>query len=147
MNVLPSGRKVCTFDCPYCECGLTRGAAVLPGETTSPTAGDVLGALEVALSAQAVPLDAITFAGNGEPTLHPEFERVAAGARALRDRLAPRARLALLTNGIRLAEPGIRAAALDNFEDVEVKLDAGTPETFARVAAPTVPWSFEEHVR
>jgi len=151
VNLLPTGRKVCTYDCPYCECGFTReerkpsGSDLDGGDTRLPEGRAVLKALEGALRAQAggEPLDTITFAGNGEPTLHPEIEGILDGARALRDDLAPGARIAVLTNGIRLREESVREAVLAT-DDPEVKLDAGTPDTFRRVAAPTVPWTLAD---
>lgn len=144
VNVLPAGRKVCTFDCPYCECGFTRGGSSV--SSTLPDADTVLAALGDALKAHGEQLDAITFAGNGEPTLHPELAHIAEATKALRDRLAPKASISLLTNGIRLADLQLRESLLGSMNDVQVKLDAGTPETFARVAAPTVPWRLEDHV-
>jgi wyosine [tRNA(Phe)-imidazoG37] synthetase (radical SAM superfamily) len=148
VNLLPTGRKVCTYDCPYCECGFTRDERKSPDDphgpdTTLPLEGAVLAAVERALVDQAQSgeaLDSITFAGNGEPTLHPRFENILETTRALRDRLAPQARIAVLTNGIRLREESVREVVL-RADDPEVKLDAGTPATFERVAAPTVPWT------
>lgn len=146
VNLLPAGRKVCTYDCPYCECGFTREAATAEGlPTTLPDEARVLAELRAALEAQppGEPVETITFAGNGEPTLHPRVGAILDAARALRDELVPGARVAVLTNGIRLREPSVREAVL-RADDVEVKLDAGTEETFRRVAAPTVPWSLAD---
>jgi wyosine [tRNA(Phe)-imidazoG37] synthetase (radical SAM superfamily) len=159
VNLLPLSRKVCTYDCPYCECGFTRAA---PLDTTLsdiapegsglgavfsrlPEADEVLTALHQRLleQDQEEPIDTITFAGNGEPTMHPEIELILRESRALRDQLAPRARISVLTNGIRLREASVRTAVLSS-DDVEVKLDAGCEATFRGVAAPTIPWSLAD---
>lgn len=146
VNLLPLGRKVCTYDCPYCECGFTRDGPTLENlSTTMPSEAQVLLELRLALEAQPAsePVDTITFAGNGEPTLHPRIEAILGRALELRDELAPAARVSVLTNGIRLREKGVREAVL-RADDVEVKLDAGTEQTFRQVAAPTVPWSLAD---
>ena len=75
VNLLPVNQKVCSFECIYCECGFTKlveGAHV-------PTRQEVKKALETKLTEMAdtgLKLDVFTFAGNGEPTLHPDFKGV-----------------------------------------------------------------------
>ncbi|MBB6099999.1 wyosine [tRNA(Phe)-imidazoG37] synthetase (radical SAM superfamily) [Deinobacterium chartae] len=142
VNLLPPGCKVCTYDCPYCECGFTRGGLKTEASQTLPEREEVLRDLEAILREE--PVDAITFAGNGEPTLHPDLEEILAGTVRLRDALAPRARLVMLTNGIKLRDRQVRDRVLHYLDEVEVKLDAGTEETFAQVARPTVPFDLAE---
>ncbi len=140
VNLLPVDRKICDFNCPYCECGWTEVAAsrapVDPG-IFSPAAA-ILANLEedlVARNAAGEPLDAITFAGNGEPTLHPEFAAVARGTSALRDRLFPRARLVLLSASTNLHLPSVREG-IESFDVKVMKLDAGTEGMFRRINMP-----------
>jgi wyosine [tRNA(Phe)-imidazoG37] synthetase (radical SAM superfamily) len=77
-------------------------------------------------------LDRVTVAGHGEPTLHPAFEDVAEGLRAVRDRMAPGVRLAILSNSTTAAWPDV-ARGLAFFDERYMKLDAGDPITFARI--------------
>lgn len=118
VNLLPPGRKLCTFDCVYCQYDATPDAA----PAGFPAAEQVLDAVEAALRRE--PCDAITVAGNGEPTLHPELARIAAGLASLRAAHAPAAKLLLLSNGTRLGTPGLDDA-LPSFDRAFFKLDAG----------------------
>jgi wyosine [tRNA(Phe)-imidazoG37] synthetase (radical SAM superfamily) len=135
VNPLPVETKVCNFDCPYCECGWTdsdRPAGKMPSL-------DILNLeLEEKLAEcrdRGIDLAAITFAGNGEPTLHPKFPEIIEAACALRDRYAPSAKVCVLTNATRLRLPRVREGLLR--ADVrQFKLDAGTEATFRLVDQP-----------
>jgi wyosine [tRNA(Phe)-imidazoG37] synthetase (radical SAM superfamily) len=105
-----------------------------------PGAQELAAALEEALRRDPQ-VDAITLAGNGEPTLHPQLVEILDRVGQLRDRYAPAAKRVLLTNGIRLADPPLAEQVLARTEQIEIKLDAGTEQTFQQVARPTVPWS------
>jgi wyosine [tRNA(Phe)-imidazoG37] synthetase (radical SAM superfamily) len=137
INLLPAGRKVCTFDCVYCQYGWTdRGAIAAMTSGDWPGADVVLGAVEAALARLSDdPPAYLTFSGNGEPTLHPRFGAIVAGVKELRDCLAPRARTAVLSNSSRVGSPGVRAA-LAALDQRIMKLDAGTEEGFQRVSRP-----------
>lgn len=144
VNLLPIERKLCNFDCVYCQYDATpsqpvrraeRRAGGRPGRPGDlPARADVLAAVAAALELGGG-CDAITIAGNGEPTLHPEFEQVVAGLRALRDAHAPGASLVLLTNGTRLRAPQVRRA-LRLLDRPFVKLDAADEETLQAVDRP-----------
>ena len=74
VNLLPTESKLCSFDCIYCECGWN---ADHPGRRRFNPREEVrlqLGAVLRRMTADGTPPDVITFAGNGEPTLHPDFE-------------------------------------------------------------------------
>ena len=74
VNLLPLSSKLCSFDCIYCECGWN---AEHPGGRRFNSREDVRTQLEATLRrmvADSTPPDVITFAGNGEPTMHPDFE-------------------------------------------------------------------------
>ncbi len=136
INLLPLGRKVCNFDCRYCQYGWT-DPALLEALTPAalPAAGVVLDAVEEALRALPESPAYVTFSGNGEATLHPGFGAVVDGVRALRDRLAPAARTAILSNSSRVADPDVRAA-LARLDVRIMKLDAGTETVFGRYNGP-----------
>jgi len=136
VNLLPTDSKVCSFDCIYCECGWNpkkrEKKAVLPSRI------EVCQKMEAKLSqmvlAGELP-DVITFAGNGEPTLHPEFEGIMDDTIELRNRLTPQARIAVLSNATMLHKPGVIRALL-KVEDNIQKLDSAFEETIRRIDCP-----------
>jgi len=142
VNPLPPDRKLCTFDCPYCECGPTSHAESRRLDRQPfPPAADVLAALENALQGLAqgnTAIDSLTLTGNGETTLHPAFDEIVGGVIALRDRLLPGADVVVLTNGTRLGHPAVRRA-LDRVDLCAVKIDAGRESTFQLINRPLEP--------
>lgn len=134
INVLPLGQKVCSFDCVYCHYGRTTLKTMAADEQGFPGPTLVMAAVEKALRLYRQ-VDALTFSGNGEPTLHPYFADIAYGIRRLRDRLAPQAKVALFSNATTAAHPRIQAA-LAHIDLPIMKLDAGDPETFGRIDRP-----------
>lgn len=142
INLLPTSRKLCTFECIYCQYGKAKtGSSSEPGQGL-PSLEEVLRKVEAAISQRPSP-DYLTFSGNGEPTLHPDFPQIVAQVRRLRDRLCPDAKLAILSNSSRLFDPEIRKA-LEQLDDPIMKLDAGDPSTFAKINRPVSSVSFEE---
>lgn len=130
VNLLPTHYRLCSMDCIYCQY-----ASPKPGDTGGfPSPADVLAAVEAALKRDSN-CDAITLAGNGEPTLHPKFSEIVSGLVSLRDRLAPGVKLVLLTNGTRLGHESIRDA-LKAIDTPVIKLDAGDPATLKAINRP-----------
>ncbi|MBE9507910.1 MAG: radical SAM protein [Chloroflexi bacterium] len=138
VNLLPTGRKLCSFDCIYCHYGRTDVKTLSPEQGDLPSVDQVLDAVEEALRTHP-DVDCLTFSGNGEPTLHPQFPTIAAGVRCLRDELRPSLKLVILSNAATVHLPHIRQA-LTFFDAPIMKLDAGDPRTFAAInrPAPTV---------
>ena len=136
INLLPAGMKVCNMNCAYCQYGWTRGAARYRGQGTGwPTAQAVAAAVHERLMRAAETdelIDRITVAGHGEPTLHPDFEDVSTRLRDVRDRLAPRIPLAILSNSTTADWPDVRRG-LALYDERYMKLDAGDPITYARI--------------
>lgn len=128
VNLLPIERKVCNMECVYCQ----YAPGDHDGEFPEPEA--VFDALDAVLR-RSGPLDAITIAGNGEPTLHPRFALVVAVVGRLRDELAPGTPLCLLSNGIRAQDPAVRLG-LERIDRPFFKLDAASPDGFADVNRP-----------
>jgi len=134
INVLPPRRKVCSFNCVYCQYGWTDLRAD-PRTLAWPSPDCVTAAVSAALSrCDAGGLDRLTLAGHGEPTLHPDFPAIVDGLRALRAREAPGARLAVLTNGSEIHRPEVREA-LRRLDECCVKLDGGDADTIRRTNA------------
>lgn len=102
INLLPSDGKCCSFDCIYCECGFNRD--FIP-QHKMPTREEVRKALEMQLikmQQEGPAPDVFTFAGNGEPTLHPHFPEIIDDTLALRDRYFPNAKVSVLTNATQI---------------------------------------------
>ncbi len=134
LNLLPSHTKVCSFDCVYCHYGPTRIKTRAPQGVDFPSVARVLQAVESALRGQ-LRFTTLTFSGNGEPTLHPNFADIACGVRQLRDQLRPDVKLALFSNATTLDKDAVRAA-LTHFDWPILKLDAGDPATLAKLNRP-----------
>jgi len=113
VNLLPTESKLCSFDCIYCECGWN---ADHPGRRRFNPREEVrlqLGAVLRRMTADGTPPDVITFAGNGEPTLHPDFEAIIDDTLALRDELCPSARVSVLSNATQIHHVRPHPAAFD----------------------------------
>jgi wyosine [tRNA(Phe)-imidazoG37] synthetase (radical SAM superfamily) len=124
LNLIPARSKLCTFDCPYCECGFNTPRA---SESRWPSPDEVAHMLRRGLIRLPAPPDWITFAGNGEPTMHPRFAVVVDRVLAARAELAPDARIAVLSNGLAAGKPAIRDALLA-VDARLMKLDPGPME-------------------
>ncbi len=136
INLLPTDVKVCSFDCIYCECGFT--PKDYKKKVTLPSRSEVREKLEAKLqemaAANELP-DVITFAGNGEPTLHPEFGGVIDDTIELRDKLAPNARIAVLANATMNYKKPVFEALLKIKDNIQ-KLDSAFEETVKLLDAP-----------
>lgn len=136
INLLPVTFKYCNFSCIYCECGWSLTKEILKEDLSSRKL--IAEQLEIQLKQwkeKAEKIDAITFAGNGEPTLHPEFSGIMEDTVRLRNEYFPAARIAVLTNATRINNPEI-AGSLILADDCMLKLDAGTEETFQKINQP-----------
>ena len=146
VNLLPTDSKVCSFNCIYCECGWTpkkrEQKAVLP--TREIVRKKMEEKLTEMVESNELP-DVITFAGNGEPTLHPDFEEIIDDTIELRDRLTPNARIAVLSNATRLHKASVIRALL-KVEDNIQKLDSAFEETIQRIDCPVSNFKLENVV-
>lgn len=144
VNLLPLNKKHCTFNCLYCECGWTKPKK--EACLTYPTREEIQQALDEKLTAmrkKRAMLDAITFAGNGEPTLHKDFARIIDDTIGLRDKHYPFARIAVLSNGSLAGKPEV-ASALKKVDQNILKLDAGTEDTFQQINNPRMKISLDQ---
>ena len=134
VELMPLEHKLCTFDCVYCECGWNQ-PVVRP---QLPSREEVRAALETKLSmlhAEHQKLDVITFSGNGEPTLHPDFSAIIQDTCALRDRYCPQAKVSVLSNATQLGREEV-VEALMRCDNRILKLDAGTDAMMRRIDQP-----------
>ncbi len=135
INLLPDDSKYCNFNCIYCECGWTknnRSKLVLPKreilkEKLSKRLQKLKGTPEEP--------DAITFAGNGEPTIHPEFAAIIDDTIEIRDKYSPRSIISVLSNASMNHKPAVRKA-LQKVEMNIQKLDTGIESTFHLLNQP-----------
>ena len=135
INLMPDDGKVCSFDCLYCEAGYN---AQGKGTTGLPLREQVHNQLEAKLKAMTDngdTLDVITFSGNGEPTLHPDFPHIIDDTLALRDRYYPNAKVSVLTNSTMIFRPAV-AAALKKADNNILKLDSAIEETMRIIDRP-----------
>lgn len=127
INLMPADGKVCTFDCIYCECGLN---AERRPKSKIPTREAVAEALEVRLRQMVaddeIP-DVLTFAGNGEPTSHPDFAAIISDTITLRNRYCPKAKVTVLSNGTNLHRKDVVQALLSVDNNIQ-KLDTVSRE-------------------
>lgn len=142
INLLPDDGKVCTFDCIYCECGLN---ATRRTKSPLPTRRKVAAALEKKLQEMKeygeLP-DVLTFAGNGEPTIHPHFGEIIDDTIALRDRLCPNAKVSVLTNATLITRDTV-FEALKKVDNNILKLDTIDSEYISIVDRPTGRYDLE----
>ena len=124
LNLLPQHSKICSFDCPYCQCGFNTPRAA-GSRWSSPD--EVVHSLARALARLPTPPDWITFSGNGEPTLHPRFPTVVDRVLAIRAAMAPKTRVAVLSNGLTAGQRRVRAALM-RLDARIMKLDPGPME-------------------
>lgn len=141
INLLPANRKLCSFDCAYCQYGSAKPTRLTEEQQGLPSAESVLQKVSEAIGQRPLP-DYLTFSGNGEPTLHPDFPRIVAEVRRLRDRLCPDVKLAMLSNSSQISRPEIRRA-VEQLDYPIMKLDAGDPTTFAQLNRPASAIQFE----
>lgn len=135
VNLLPIESKLCSFDCIYCECGWNDEH---PGKRRFNAREDVYAMLDATLEkmvAAGTPPDVITFAGNGEPTLHPDFENIIADTISLRDKHCPEAKVSVLSNATQIHRADV-CRALRRVDNNILKLDSAFDATVQLMNKP-----------
>lgn len=143
INLLPVDGKICTFDCLYCECGFNndhRPTKRMPSEQ------EVMEALEktlIKMSNEGTVPDVLTFAGNGEPTVHPHFPEIIEGTIKLRDKYFPKAKVSVLSNATMISKPSV-FKALKKVDNNILKLDTINDDYIRMLDRPTNNYSVSE---
>lgn len=143
INLLPADGKVCSFDCIYCECGYNTDFKT---KSKLPTREEVRTALENKLKdmqANGPAPDVFTFAGNGEPTIHPHFAEIIDDTLALRDTYFPNAKVSVLSNAAHINRPAV-FEALNKVDNNILKLDTVDEDYIGLVDRPVAKYSLPE---
>lgn len=135
VNLLPLHSKLCSFDCIYCECGWNAERRGREGFNQREAVREALEAQLQRMTAEGALPDVITFAGNGEPTMHPDFEGVIDDTLALRDRYAPQAKVSVLSNATQLHREDV-CRALRRVDNNILKLDSAFDATVEAINKP-----------
>ena len=135
VNLLPSKGKLCNFDCVYCECGWNKDGR---GDAVFPKLSDIEAALEEKMSRASedgVRIDSVTFSGNGEPTMHPDFAAVIDVTLRMRDRYFPDAKVSVLSNATMIGRTDVMEALM-RVDNPILKIDASSDELIGRINKP-----------
>ena len=146
MNLLPTKGKLCNFDCIYCECGWNADGR---DDRKIPSAAEVRRALEDKLAScllDGTSIDSITFSGDGEPTLNPDFPQIVDDTLQLRDIYYPGAKVSVLSNATMIGKKDV-IDALKKVDNPILKIDAPSSELAARINRPSGSYSIEDVVR
>lgn len=136
INLLPEDGKFCSFDCIYCECGFN---AEHHPKKALPTREEVYKALEerlIDMKANGPVPDVLTFAGNGEPTMHPHFPEIIDDVCELRDRYFPEAKISVLSNATQIIRPTVFKALMKVDNNIQ-KLDTVNTDYIGEVDRPS----------
>ena len=145
VNILPSKGKLCNFDCVYCECGWNAdGVAERRFPTLAETEAALTDKME-RLAAEGTPVDSITFSGNGEPTMNPDFAGIIDVTMKLRDRFFPNAKVSVLSNATLIGRKAV-ADALKRVDNPILKIDASDDRLVSMINRPAGAYKLREVV-
>ncbi len=146
INLLPQESKFCNFDCIYCECGRTykESTHTVKFPKRSEVKKELSNMLE-RMKTDNNPPDAITFAGNGEPTIHPEFAGIIDDTIEVRDAFFPNARIVVLSNATLIRKKSVFKALLKVDENIQ-KLDSAFDEKIKQLNNPAPGFTVEKLV-
>lgn len=145
VNLLPVESKLCSFDCIYCECGWNADHIGQRRFNSREAVSDMLRQVLERMVGEGTPPDVITFAGNGEPTMHPDFESIIDDTLTLRDELCPTAKVSVLSNATQIHREDVRRA-LRRVDNNILKLDSAFDTTVQLVNKPQGAYTVERTV-
>lgn len=138
VNLSPDDGKLCSFDCLYCEAGFNAQGIGTTGFPSREKIRTELRAKLETMKQNGEQLDVITFSGNGEPTLHPQFDAIIDDTVALRNEFFPDVKISVLSNSTRLHKPEV-CAALTRVDNNILKLDSAIESTMRKIDRPVSP--------
>ena len=138
VNLSPDDGKLCSFDCRYCEAGFNAQGVGTTGFPSREKIRTELRAKLESMKQNGEQLDVITFSGNGEPTLHPQFDAIIDDTIALRNEFFPDVKISVLSNSTRLHKPEV-CAALTRVDNNILKLDSAIESTMRKIDRPVSP--------
>lgn len=146
INLMPADGKMCTFDCIYCECGYNSDNKP---KNRRPSREEIIVALENKLKEmkqQGQLPDVLTYAGNGEPTAHPQFKEIVIDTIALRNKYCPNAKVSVLTNATLIHRKEVFDALMMVDNNI-LKLDTVNAEYIKLVDQPCIKYSVEDQIK
>jgi wyosine [tRNA(Phe)-imidazoG37] synthetase (radical SAM superfamily) len=146
INLFP-GKKFCTFNCIYCDCGWTKKYFTEDERFFTDFSflrEQIYNGLKWHKQSK-TRIDYITFAGNGEPTIHPRFSDTVQYIYKLRAELFPGIPIALFTNGTMLGDKKVERS-LAKIDKKIFKIDASDEQTFNRISKPSKKYSLKNIV-
>lgn len=135
VNLMPADGKLCSFDCIYCECGFNKDGRTGHRRPTRQEVHDTLRSTLLSMKEKGPHPDVITFAGNGEPTLHPDFPAIVDDVRGLRDELFPECKISVLSNATQILDQRVFDALLKVDNNI-LKLDTVSDDYIRMVDKP-----------
>ena len=143
INLLPADGKVCSFDCIYCECGFNRDhRPTLPLPTPEQVSQKLEEKLQEMTASGQLP-DVLTFAGNGEPTCHPQFAEIIDDTIRLRDKYCPKAKVSVLSNSTMIHRQSVHNALMRVDNNI-LKLDTVNPIYINKVDRPNTAYDVRQ---
>ena len=143
INLLPADGKVCSFDCIYCECGFNRDhRPTLPLPTPKQVSQKLEEKLQEMTASGQLP-DVLTFAGNGEPTCHPQFAEIIDDTIRLRDKYCPKAKVSVLSNSTMIHRQSVHDALMRVDNNI-LKLDTVDPIYINKVDRPNTAYDVQQ---
>jgi wyosine [tRNA(Phe)-imidazoG37] synthetase (radical SAM superfamily) len=145
INLLPVNSKRCSFNCIYCECGWNPKGIANSEFSKKEMVIEELENRLVEIRDNNESLDVLTFAGNGEPTLHPDFLEIVDEVILLRNKYFPKIKIALLSNSTTLSKKEV-LQAIAKIDLPILKLDSAVEKTFRLINNPSVSYNFQKHI-
>lgn len=145
INILPSKGKLCNFDCIYCECGWNKDGAQDKKLPSYEMVEQALNTRISQLAQEGTAVDSITFSGNGEPTVHPDFEKIVDLTLSLRDRFYPEAKVSVLSNAVLTGKESVMRALM-KVDNPIMKIDASSDELIGWINKPVGTYHLDEIV-
>jgi wyosine [tRNA(Phe)-imidazoG37] synthetase (radical SAM superfamily) len=135
INLLPETEKVCSMNCIYCECGWGSVEAIQHKLLSANEIISVLTRRFEQMYHDKIQIDSITYSGNGEPTIHPQFAEITQAIIALRNTYFPQTIITCLSNSTQLHRNDV-LEALKSIDNPLMKLDTGTQSMYELINLP-----------